>query len=625
MMSPDRSAWPSFAAISAVLLLFCVPLFVGLGRTDLQNDEAIYSYAVDRILETGQWLTPRSIHNDGPFFEKPPLKFWLTAASIRFGMLPHDEMGLRFIDAVFGSIAFLYVYALGRWLGGGVCGFISVLVLFTVDRLLFDHGLRSNNMDAALVLSYSAGIYHFARWAEARTRWGGLAHALAVGVYFVLGFMTKFVAALFLPPICALALLLRSDAWRRVRSGWVDWIVSGAVVAAGTLPWFLYENGRSSILWKIMLDQHVYTRFTGALDPAHLQPWHFYFTQMWTELSRAGSVWIVVAGALTLAVEACRGGSWLARLMLVWAFFPIALISLGTSKLFHYTYPFLPPLALGAGFASVKFIRAVNGWRGDGVPSWLRSPAPLRNMRSPRVRVAIQQTMLVGGSLACVIAGWTAGTGRLWQLEEVNGLTSASLATPVLAAAFMFWVGDYLPVVFRPIAVLALAMTLPILAYPGEIGRLNTVRHPLKAARDCAVAVRGTGIELGTGVYNAGNLVVYHSYYYYLRHLGRWRSAEHPDTNELRQRLFEPGRQTLVLMSRSDYEALAHRHTVAPGLSESVADQSSGPPVLEPPEGTPASIGVAAEEDIAILLPAPFKVCAARIVAAGGMRLPEGS
>jgi hypothetical protein len=126
-------------------------------------------------------------------------------------------------------------------------------------------------------------------------------------------------------------------------------------------------------------------------------------------------------------------------------------------------------------------------------------------------------------------------------------------------------------------------------------------------------------------VYNAGNRVVYHSYYYYLRHLGRWRNTERPDTNELRQRLFEPGRQTLVLMSRSDYEALAHRHTAAPGLSESVADQSSGQPALEPPEGTRPSIAVAAEEGIAILLPAPFEVCAARIVAAGGMRLPERS
>ena len=60
-----------------VVALFCVPLFIGLDGWDLRNDEAIYSYAVDRILQTGEWLTPRSIQVDGPFLEKPPLKLWL--------------------------------------------------------------------------------------------------------------------------------------------------------------------------------------------------------------------------------------------------------------------------------------------------------------------------------------------------------------------------------------------------------------------------------------------------------------------------------------------------------------------------------------------------------------------
>ena len=36
-----------------VLALFCLPLFVGLGRTDVGHDEAIYSFGVDRILEIG--------------------------------------------------------------------------------------------------------------------------------------------------------------------------------------------------------------------------------------------------------------------------------------------------------------------------------------------------------------------------------------------------------------------------------------------------------------------------------------------------------------------------------------------------------------------------------------------
>jgi len=111
--------------VVVVVVAFGGALFHGLGRTDLRNDEAIYAFAVDRILETGNWLSPESIpHSDLPgdpaargvetFLEKPPLKFWFVAAPISLGLLPHNEFGLRFWDAAFGTLAFLYVYLIGR-------------------------------------------------------------------------------------------------------------------------------------------------------------------------------------------------------------------------------------------------------------------------------------------------------------------------------------------------------------------------------------------------------------------------------------------------------------------------------------------------------------------------------
>src|SRR5437868_12024202 len=104
---------PSRLWLALVVTLFCLPLFVGLGRRDLENDEAIYSYGVDRILETGDWLQPRLSPDDHPFLEKPPLKFWIVAAPIAAGVLPHDEYGLRFWDTVLGGLAFVYVFLLG--------------------------------------------------------------------------------------------------------------------------------------------------------------------------------------------------------------------------------------------------------------------------------------------------------------------------------------------------------------------------------------------------------------------------------------------------------------------------------------------------------------------------------
>ncbi|HEV3485210.1 MAG TPA: glycosyltransferase family 39 protein [Vicinamibacterales bacterium] len=180
-----------------VLVFFCAPLFIGLGNTDLQNDEAIYSFAVDGILDTGDWLNPRSSPDlHVVFLEKPPLKFWIVALPIRLGLLPRSEYGLRFWDALFGAIAFIYVFAVGRRIAGPMCGLVAVLVLFADPDLIFEHGLRNNNMEAPLVLAYCGGVYHFLAWGSAASvrsrRW----HAIAVGLYFFLGFMTKFVAAL---------------------------------------------------------------------------------------------------------------------------------------------------------------------------------------------------------------------------------------------------------------------------------------------------------------------------------------------------------------------------------------------------------------------------------------------
>jgi 4-amino-4-deoxy-L-arabinose transferase-like glycosyltransferase len=229
---PFASPWYTGAALIVVLCWFCGPLFIGLGEWDLQSDEAIYSHAIDRMLETGDWLTPRTIRFDEPFLEKPPLKLWIVAGAIRAGLLPQDEYGFRFFDALFGAGAFVYVFWLGRWLAGSICGIVAVLVLFTLDALLFDHGLRSNNMDAALVLAYCGGVFHFARWVDNRGRHRHSLHAAAAALYFVLGFMTKYVAVLFLPLVCVLSVCWPREVRIRTRSQWRDWIIP-ALLAVG--------------------------------------------------------------------------------------------------------------------------------------------------------------------------------------------------------------------------------------------------------------------------------------------------------------------------------------------------------------------------------------------------------
>lgn len=613
--------WSSLLGVIIVVGLFCVPLFIGLGRWDLHNDEAIYSYAVDRMVETGDWLTPRSIPFDNPFLEKPPLKFWLVAGAIRAGLLPKNEFGLRFFDALFGSLAFLYVYALARRLvsdsppiaggqiagaevsgvpevSGALSGFVAVLTLFTIDPLLFDHGLRSNNMEAALLLAYCGGIWHFARWSSASTTSTittsrRRAHAFAVAACFVLAFMTKFVAALFFPMVCLVALAWRRDGWTFLRETRRDWIGPALLVIGLTTPWFAYETWRRGrMVWQVMFGEHVFTRFTGALDVTHLHPWHFYFTQTWAQLSGAGSAWIVLAGLVFLAVKASQGRPWLARLLFVWWLLPFALMSIGSSKLFHYAYPFLPPLAIGAGALAAAIYQAVDA-QAARLPEWFSAN------RSAALRL-LRAALTFAAALALIVSAWGLTRGKVhWEIDGATLVSSSSALRAAIAGVLLLLLTGRLRDAIRGVTILGLLLIAPWSAYWPRADRVATDDHPLRALRDCTVAIQSTGAATGKGVYNGAAGITFHSYNYYFGRIGPWPMHEHPDREELLRRLFTPGRQTPVILSTDDFNrALTLEAT--PGVSIGTSVDA-----------------VTADMNLVILTPGPYARCADAAMAAG--------
>lgn len=106
-----------------------------------------------------------------------------------------------------------------------------------------------------------------------------------------------------------------------------------------------------------------------------------------------------------------------------------------------------------------------------------------------------------------------------------------------------------------------------------------------------------------THVYPAYRQLLNHSYYYNLRRVGPW--IEHdgtPKNDELRSRLLVPGQQTLVIVFRSDYET----------FMEQIALDA---------EAVRMPAGLALLEDLVLLTPGPFEVCATAAIAAGGREL----
>jgi 4-amino-4-deoxy-L-arabinose transferase-like glycosyltransferase len=585
---------PSRLWLALVLALFCLPLFVGLGRTDVGHDEAIYTFAVDRILESDDWLAPRSSpHEDEAFLEKPPLKFWIVAAPIRLGLLPHNEFGTRFWDALFGAIAFGYVLAIGARLAGPVCGAVACLLLFVHWPLLFEHGLRSNNMEGPLFLSYCGGIFHFLAWAAASDDRQRLRHRVAVGLYFVLGFMTKFVAAIFLPAIFVVAALLFRDSRLRFWREWRGWAAVSLLVVGLIAPWFAYATLRfGSYFWEVILAEHVITRFRTYLNPVHVQPWSYYFTEMFLRFGDSGSQWLVVVGFALLTIQAIRRRWFEGTVVCLWFMVPVTLISVGTSKLYHYAYPFLPPLALAAGYlaalvvtlAPVPLDRLLRRLYGGLVARWSAITALSRR---PSFRGALS---IVAGLAALVAAvSVVYGPVRI-GVGDVMLFRSSGVVRPATVVLLFGVLAGASRRASRVVVALVVASFVPLEAYREILPRLTIEQHPMRSATDCLQRIQREAGGTIPGLYvDVPGEFISHPLYYYFRRVRPWTRAASPSPAALSQVFADSGQSPPMLVWDATYRDFMNA-------------QPSRPP--SPP--------MVALPDVVLLLPSAYQSCGTR-------------
>ena len=149
MSLPRFLATPRALVFAGAFLLFGLGLLYNLGEADVENDEAIYTYAAERMIDTGDWMTARDIPYDFAFLEKPPLKFWMVGGPIRLGLLPRSP---RSAFAPWTRCSAPSPSATSRcsatgW-PGRAAAIASCLILFGLRDLVLVHGIRSNNMEA---------------------------------------------------------------------------------------------------------------------------------------------------------------------------------------------------------------------------------------------------------------------------------------------------------------------------------------------------------------------------------------------------------------------------------------------------------------------------------------------
>ena len=314
----------------------------------MDSTESRYAEIARKMLETGDWLVPQFAYGV-PFWGKPPLSMWLSAASISvFGV---NEFALRLPSLLLmlgcGGIVFL----LAR-LRAGRDAALWASTCFATTALVFVAG-GAVMTDAALLLGTTvamAGFWLAIDGPPALRRAAGFAFFAGLAI----GMLAKGPIALVLTFLPIGAWTLWARAWRAVWAG-LPWLVGTLLAAALVVPWYwAAERASPGFLNYFLLGEH-WKRFVepgwkGDLyGAAHARP----HGMIWLFWMGAALPWSLPAiGWLARAAVFRRDDlrtlvrdGWQSYLLL-WTVAPMLFFTISGNVLATYVLPGLPAFAL---------------------------------------------------------------------------------------------------------------------------------------------------------------------------------------------------------------------------------------------------------------------------------------
>ncbi len=367
----------------------------------ISTDEPRYADIGRAMARTGDLITPRLWGQ--PWFEKPPLLYWLIAAGFRLGFGP--ELAPRLPVALL-SVAFLAFFwlRLRRLWDERVASF-STAILATAAGWVALSGIAVT--DIPLAVFFSAAVLLAIDEAPHRT---GAAAALGLAVL-----AKSLVGPVLFLPVLALD-------FRNLR----EWLRPKPVLAflGIALPWYVlcYARNGGQFLWVLFVQQQ-FGRFISS-ERQHEQPWWFYIPAMllalypWFPLlTIVGPVWRDRRIRLLMAVVA----------------FGFLFFSASRNKLPGYVLPLVPSacVLMGVGLA-----RCERPARAVILPVALMGVVPVALRALPAAMATGLHTAPIAPSdlaIGCAVAGIIGATSALVLRER--GTPAAFILT---AAAFLW-------------------------------------------------------------------------------------------------------------------------------------------------------------------------------------------
>jgi 4-amino-4-deoxy-L-arabinose transferase-like glycosyltransferase len=332
-LSSLRRALPLATVAAAIAALY---LF-GLGSVGvLGPDEPRYAAIGRAMAQTGDYVTPKLWGS--PWFEKPPLLYWMTAGGTLAGFGP--EVAAR-LPVVLLSLAFLLTsYALlNKEFGFKVAAASTSLLASSAAWIAFTD-LSLTDLPLAVFFSLAVLLALPLLRPEPKTNrvaWRFAAIGACLGVAAL--------AKGLVPIGLALPFL-----WF-LRRFWRNWWAAFVALSIVALPWYLavyFRNG-SPFVEEFFLKHHFERLYSAALQ--HVQPWYYYFPVLLVALFP----WTPLLALLVHGVNWDQRRRFLSALCV----FGFVLFSISLNKLPGYLLPLIPSLFVLIGS---RFERAPVGY-----------------------------------------------------------------------------------------------------------------------------------------------------------------------------------------------------------------------------------------------------------------------
>lgn len=329
------TAQPRRGAVAVLALAFAWLAATAWIRPLAMPDEGRYIGVAWEMVRSGDWLTPTL---DGlPYFHKPPLFYWITAAMLR--LAGNHEWAGRVAPWLGACLAAAACHLFGRAHGGERFARHWLLVLVTMPLLFVSAQYANLDMLVAGCITGSILAFAHAALLDGRDprRWRALAAGYACTA---LGLLAKGLIGVVLPGLVLVAwLLLCRRPMQILRLLWWPGLLGAAVLAA---PWFVAMDARfPEFLHYFFVVQH-FSRYTQH-GFNNAQPFWF-FPAVLALAGLPWTAWLLQRRPASAQLPDAPGRQ-VRLLMLVWLVAIVVFFSLPASKLVGYVLPAVAPLA----------------------------------------------------------------------------------------------------------------------------------------------------------------------------------------------------------------------------------------------------------------------------------------